>query len=353
MIRAWAASGVAQPPAYPGRDVPGSLSWAASLIDGPMRRAVDGLAPAIRRTVSYHLGWSDSEGKMVEASGGKAVRPTLALLSAEAVGAPAAAAIPGAVAIELVHNFSLIHDDVMDGDRERRHRPAAWALFGVGQAIVAGDALLALAQQVLLDNSAPESKRAAAELARATARMIRGQSEDLAFESRLDVTRDECIAMSSNKTGALLGCATALGAILGPAPDVEIRALRSFGQHLGLAFQAVDDILGIWGDPAVTGKPSAGDLLQHKKTLPVVHALRGRGGGARELAGLLSHGALSREGLARSVELLDAARSREWTLELADRQLSLSIAALDRVGLRPRPAEALREVARFVVGRDF
>jgi geranylgeranyl diphosphate synthase, type I len=341
------------PPASPSGAVPASLSWTAQLIDEPMRRAVDGLAPAIRRTVSYHLGWSDPEGRAVQANGGKAVRPAIALLAAEASGGSAVDAVPGAVAIELVHNFSLIHDDVMDGDRERRHRPAAWVLFGIGQAIVAGDALLALAQEVLLDDSVPQSRRAAVELMQATARMIRGQAEDLTFESRLHVTNEECIAMSGNKTGALLGCAGALGAVLGSAGEAQIDALRSFGHNLGLAFQAVDDVLGIWGDPAVTGKPSAGDLRQHKKTLPVVHALRRGGAEAEGLAVLLSQGVLSDEGLARAVQLLDAAGSRRWTLDLADRHLSLALAQLDGPGLRPGPIEALREVARFVVRRDF
>jgi geranylgeranyl diphosphate synthase type I len=333
--------------------VPESLAWTARLIDGPLRSAVEGLAPAIRRTVSYHLGWIDPDGKAAQGSGGKAVRPTIALLAAETIGGSAVDVIPGAVAIELVHNFSLIHDDVMDGDRERRHRPAAWALFGVGQAIVAGDALLALAHEVLLDDSVPRSRQAAAELMRATARMIRGQAEDLAFESRLDVTDEECLAMSGNKTGALLGCAGALGAILGSAGEAQIRALRSFGHHVGLAFQAVDDVLGIWGDPAITGKPSAGDLRQHKKTLPIVHALRLGGAEAEGLALLLSQGGLSDKGLAQAVELLEAVGSRRWTLDLAERHLSKALSLLDLDGLRPRPVEALREVARFVVRRDF
>src|SRR5207244_5233117 len=159
------------------------------------------------------------------------------------------------------------------------------------------------------------------------------------------VSDEECIAMSGNKTGALLGCAGALGALLGSAGEAQIRALRSFGHHLGLAFQAVDDVLGIWGDPAVTGKPSAGDLRQHKKTLPIVHALRVGGPEAEGLAVLLSEGGLSDEGLSEAVELLEAVGSRRWTLELADRHLSKALGLLDLHGLQPRPVEALREVA--------
>src|SRR5207247_4013625 len=140
-----------------------------------------------------HLGFADADGAPASGDGGKAVRPALAFLSAEAVGAPAEIGLPGAVAVELVHNFSLLHDDVMDQDRERRHRPTAWALFGVGPAILAGDALLTLAHEVLVTAPTARGVETSRALARATAAMIAGQGEDLGFESRLDVTVQECL----------------------------------------------------------------------------------------------------------------------------------------------------------------
>jgi geranylgeranyl diphosphate synthase type I len=339
--------------AAPAPVVPQALLEHRPLISGGLRRAVDRLAPDIRRMLAYHLGWVAMDGHEVDADGGKAIRPALTLLTAEAVGAPPERALPGAVALELVHNFSLIHDDVMDGDTERRHRPTVWARFGVGRAILAGDAALTLAQELLLEDRSPESPRAAAELARATALMIEGQADDVAFESRFDVSEDQVLAMTARKTGALLGCAGALGAILGGAPERLVDALRSFGLDLGLAFQAVDDVLGIWGDPAVTGKPAASDLRQRKNTIPVVHALRSTGPEARELAELLASGDLSDRRLARAAELLDLAGSRAWSLSLADRHLTRALGHLDAEGLSPGPVQDLCDVARFVVGRDF
>src|SRR5205085_6091659 len=173
-----------------------------------LRGAVARLVPELRAPVHYHLGWADANGSPVQNGGGKGVRPALALLSAEAVGAPSTVAVPGAVALELVHNFSLLHDDVIDDDRERRHRPTVWALFGVGNAIITGDALFALALDVLLESGSPETgARAASSLVASTSAMIAGQARDMAFESRVDVSLDECIAMEAGKTGALLACA--------------------------------------------------------------------------------------------------------------------------------------------------
>lgn len=317
-----------------------------------LRRAVTRLTPPLQRVVAYHLGWSDAEGQEAEREGGKTLRPAIVLLSAESVGAPASSALQGAVALELVHNFSLLHDDVMDGDTERRHRPTAWAVFGPGQAIVAGDALLALAHELLLEDPRPEAARAAAELNRAIAQMIQGQSEDLSFESRLDVTEEECLVMCERKTAALLAAAGAIGGVLGGAPATVVDGLRAFGHNLGMAYQAVDDVLGIWGDPSRTGKPAASDLLQRKKTVPIVHVLADGGREAGELAELLS-GRMNEELVGRAIAILDRARARDWTAKLAELHLSVALDALDRADLEPGPVGELRQVAAFALDRDF
>jgi geranylgeranyl diphosphate synthase type I len=323
------------------------------LIDSGLRRAIERLSPELAPVAEYHLGWRDAHGREVQGDGGKAVRPTISLLSAEAVGSEADRALPGAVAIELVHDFSLLHDDVMDGDRERRHRPTVWALFGMGQAIVVGDALLALAHELLLEDPRPEARAAAAELTAATAQMIAGQAEDLAFESRLDVSLEECLRMTGRKTGALLSCAAALGGILGGGVRGPVDRLRSFGRRLGLAFQAVDDVLGIWGDPIVTGKPAAGDLRQHKKSIPVVHALSSGGPAASEVHRFLSNGEADDDRVARTMAILEEAGSRRWTLDLAARQLDAALESLTDTGLRPEAVDELEAIALFVVRRDF
>ena len=335
------------------RTVPSSLVRARDLLVPALQAAVERLSPEVRRVARYHLGFADADGAPASGDGGKAVRPALAFLSAEAVGAPAEVGLPGAVAVELVHNFSLLHDDVMDQDLERRHRPTAWALFGVGPAILAGDALHTLAHQVLLVAPPPHGAAASAALSRATADMIAGQGEDLGFESRLDVGVEECLRMCARKTGALLSCAASIGAILAGAAPSKVEALAEFGVHLGMAFQAVDDVLGIWGRTEVTGKPAANDLRQHKKSLPVVAALAAGGPAAAGLARLLANGALSEDDVALGVALVEEAGGRRVAVGEAERQLDRALSALERVPLEPEPRERLAEVARFVTARDF
>jgi geranylgeranyl diphosphate synthase type I len=342
----------------PTNGVPEVLSRSREAIMPAMRAAVGRLEPEVGRLVSYHLGWTDAEGRPGQGHGGKMIRPALALLSAEAVWADASLAVPGGVAVELVHNFSLIHDDIIDGDHERHHRPTVWSLWGIGPAIVAGDALETLAHQVLLSASPATAATASAALAEATAAMIGGQAEDIAFEGRRGVTVDECMSMCAAKTGALLGCASSIGAILAGASQTTVGALRDFGRHLGLAFQAVDDLLGIWGDPTRTGKPAGSDLRQRKKSMPVVSALAAAGDEADELRELILGtpdvplSPLSDDEVERAAFLVEACGGREWTSVRAKSHLDSALGALERVRLSALPHRELADVAVFVVERE-
>ncbi|HUY07677.1 MAG TPA: polyprenyl synthetase family protein [Acidimicrobiales bacterium] len=340
--------------------VPEVLTRARDLVVPAMRRSIDMLNPQLRSIAAYHLGWEDAKGESTGSDGGKGVRPALALLSAEAMGARGEYGLPGAVAIELVHNYSLIHDDVMDVDRERRHRPTVWAVFGIAQAIIVGDALAALAQQIVLDprllvadGQVLEGHQAALLLADATAKMIAGQSQDMEFEGRGHVSFDECLAMEAGKTGALLGCAAAIGAVLVNAPMTTVGALDRFGVELGLAFQAVDDLLGIWGDPKTTGKPSWSDLRQHKKSLPVTAALSSGESGVEELLELLAIEQLSERQIERCAELVERLGGRDATNELADTRLLLALDALDEAEILDDARRQFIEIAHFVVERQF
>jgi geranylgeranyl diphosphate synthase type I len=334
--------------------IPAVLERARDLTVPALRAAVQRLHPAIARVAAYHLGWVDAGGRPVAGNGGKAVRPALAVLSAEAVGADPHQALPGAVAVELVHNFSLLHDDLMDGDEERRHRPTAWKAFGPAMAILAGDALLALAEDVLLEAPGETGAPAARHLTQATDRLITGQAEDLSFERRMDVSVAECMAMTGNKTGALLGCSSSIGAVLAGAPAATVTALADFGHHLGLAFQAVDDLLGIWGRPEVTGKPAWSDLRQRKKSVPVAVALSAGTRSSERLVGLLGgESPVGEEDLALAAKLVEEAGGRDWAQREAERQLELALA---RLGTVPVPAAAhddLVSLARFVTTREL
>jgi geranylgeranyl diphosphate synthase type I len=277
----------------------------------------------------------------------------LCLLGAQAAGCEVDAALPAAVAVELAHNFSLLHDDVMDHDEERRHRPTAWAVFGDAAAILGGDALVILAQAVLLGAASPHRGEAAAVLADATTAMVTGQARDMAFESQREVSIEDCLEMVAGKTAALLSCSSALGAVLGGGPAEISDGLRQFGFHVGVAFQAIDDILGIWGRPEVTGKPAGNDLRHAKKTLPVVAALAARTERSEHLAALLDKARLDDGEIVVAAGLVDECGGRAWTVGEAERQADLALRALDQCLPPPEVRDAMADIVSFVTARDY
>lgn len=321
------------------------LAWSRDLVLPALASAVDRLPPSVRHVAGYHLGWWDEHGRPSGTWAGKAIRPALALLSAESAGGRPEAAVPAAVAVELAHNFTLLHDDVLDGDRTRRHRPTAWAVFGVDAAILAGDALLALATDVLLASSHPTSARV---LTAAVLDLVDGEHADLAFARRDEVSVAECVAMAEHKTASLLAAACALGARFADAPESVVDSLRSFGHLLGVAYQHVDDLLGIWGNPATTGKPAHSDLHNLKKSLPVVAALASGTPAGRELAARYRAGRPL--DVARLAELVEAAGGHAWSRAEVDRLLSEALGRLDSAP--PRPAAELAALARLVTHRN-
>jgi geranylgeranyl diphosphate synthase, type I len=337
--------------------LPVTLHRSRDIVEPALRAAVDRLDDASRSVAAYHLGWVDLAGNPA-VSGGKAVRPALALLSAQAAGASPGTGLPGAVAVELVHNFSLLHDDLMDQDRQRRHRPTVWSVWGPSTAILVGDAMLALAYEVLADDGAGAAAAAASLLADASRRLIAGQVADLSFERRETVTVRECLAMAAGKTGALLGAAAAIGAVLAEAPAAMVASLQAYGEQLGLAFQLVDDLLGIWGDAELTGKPVGSDLRARKKSLPVAYALEAGGGAGRELMRWLAKGREdgdredSDDEIGRAADLVEAAGGRAWARLEADRRLRAAAAVLEAADLAPRARDELVALGRFVVSRE-
>jgi len=321
-----------------------------------LREMVDRLDPTIRRVVSYHFGWCDERGAVLDADGGKAVRPGLVLLCAEASGADPREALPGAVAVELVHNFSLVHDDLMDRDVRRRHRPTVWALWGDAVAVLAGDAMLSLAHEVLLGCESPHAAAAQSVIAVATRELIRGQAADTAFENRNDVSLDECLAMAWDKTAALMAASAVTGAVLGGATPPVRDALGAYGGHLGLAFQLVDDLLGVWGRPEVTGKPVYSDLRSAKKTLPVTWSIQNGGPAGRELAACLAApgraATATDDDLAVLAGLIERAGGRAWAEQEARRRVALALDALAGVGIPSAPAFQLQALAHYLVDRE-
>ena len=335
------------------RAAPRALERTAAVLGPALASAVDRLSPDLAGPARFHFGWTGAPGVPPSpGQAGKGVRPALAFLSAEAVGAAAEIALPGAVAVELIHNFSLIHDDIIDADTDRRHRPTVWKVFGVGDAIIVGDALVALAFESLLAERTAARTAAAADLARATGSMISGQYMDMVSANRGGGI-ERCWEMVSRKTGALIAHASAVGAILSEAPPATVACLRRFGEELGRAFQAIDDLLGIWGDPSITGKPAGNDLRERKRSIPVALALGSDSELARELADLYAQDQLDDAGIARAADLVEEAGGRAGALAASRECLARAADALAATDLAPRPVQELLDLARFVVDRDF
>lgn len=336
-----------------------ALREARALLDAPLRDWVHRLPGPVARVASYHFAWTDSAGRPEAAPAGKALRPALVFGCAEAVGGTAATALAPAVAVELVHNFSLLHDDVLDGDTTRRHRATAWAVFGPAAALLSGDALLAHASRVLAEEPVgPHTATGLRWLSEATTELIEGEQTDISFEERSHVPLGECLAMAEKKTAALLACSCALGALWAGGSPRQMEGLRRFGTHLGLAFQLTDDLLGIWGDPAVTGKPAGADLVSRKKSLPVVAALDSGTGAGSRLAELYRRPAApagegeDTEEVALLARLVAEAGGRSWAEAMAVEQLGLALGSLREAAPDEPAAGRLAALARLACDRD-
>ncbi|WP_258052861.1 polyprenyl synthetase family protein [Streptomyces sp. Ru73] len=345
------ATGGADSSATGGADA-ALFGWARELVTPALRRVVADLPGPQREIARYHRGWG-AGAESTAGGGGKAVRPALVFLSAMAVGAPPESVVPGAVAVELVHDFSLLHDDVIDADPLRRHRPAVWRQYGTPAAVLTGDALLISALAVLAADATPHAAAATRELSGMLEDLLRGQSQDVAFESTARVRAEEYLEMAAGKTGALMGCACALGALLAGASEARTAGLRDFGRHLGVAFQCVDDLLGIWGSTRRSGKPVGADVAARKKSLPVTVALADTGPAGRRLAALYDRTEpLSAADVATATELIEQAGGREATEVEARRQVGAAMRALARAEPVPSVYRQLHDLALLMTRRD-
>lgn len=314
--------------------------------------------PVLDRMIRYHMGWQEADGAPSD-NRGKALRPSLCMLACKAAGGDPITALPSAAAVELVHNFSLLHDEIQDHDRVRHHRPTVWTIWGEAQAINAGDALLALARLAVLKVApVPASESAALDSARAldelTLEMVEGQVMDLEFEDTFDVDVAAYLTMIEKKTGALFDCSLRLGALAaGAGQDVADR-LGWSGRLMGLAFQIRDDMLGIWGASARTGKEVGADIRRRKKTLPIVYALSiSSDSAARRIRDVYSAEAVSDQGVSDILSAIDEISAQQYCVELAREKRDEALAELRDSGLSRNAADELSEVVDFLLERDY
>lgn len=297
----------------------------------------------------YHLGWLDGQLQPLDGRAGKRVRPLICLLVCQAAGGEWSRALPAAAAIELLHNFSLIHDDIEDNSNTRRNRDTVWRVWGVAQAINAGDSMFASAFDAfgrLPSRRVPDQVFVHAQSAfvQACIALTKGQQLDIWFETQTNVTVDQYLEMIAGKTAALL-CATAeIGAIVAEASSEKQEHYAQFGRHVGLAFQIYDDILGIWGDEATTGKSAASDILTRKKTLPVLYGFAH----SQALEELYRQPDVD---LPQVLALLEQVGAREYAQSAARSYSEAAVAHLEAAAPAGEAGRALRALAVRLIER--
>lgn len=305
----------------------------------------------LRSMMAYHLGWEgESSGPRAQ---GKRIRPQLLLLCIAAAGGNWRDGLPASAAVELIHNFSLIHDDIEDRSELRHGRTTVWAKWGEAQAVNTGDAMFTLAFQTLTKLSATlpaERVLAALQLLQEVCfQLTQGQFLDISYESSRSIPLADYWAMVGGKTAALLAGCAQIGGLIGGAEPVRQQAFHRFGYALGLAFQAQDDALGIWGDAALIGKSTESDLLSGKKTLPVVFALE-RGG---DFANRWLEGPVRQDEIVHLAEQLRREGAEEYTLAEAERLTRAALDALDEAVVNLEAGAALQELAQRLLRRAY
>jgi geranylgeranyl diphosphate synthase, type I len=317
--------------------------------------APDGPYPLLR----YHLGWEEANGTAREEGGGKALRPVLCLTAAEVAGGDWHQALAAAASLELIHNFSLIHDDIQDGDVERRHRSTVWSLWDIPRAMTAGNAMRVVADRTLamLSNAGlPDAcvVDASLVLTERYLEMIEGQYQDISFEDADGVTPEQYLEMVGRKTGALIDASMYLGALIATQDAAQAASFGRSGRRLGLAFQIRDDILGIWGDPAETGKAIGADIRRRKKSLPVVYLLqKAKGRDKKWLQGLYdADHEMTDTDVEGVLEVMERVGAMEYCQQMAEDQSRQGEAATKGLPLTSAARDTLHALGEYFVTRE-
>ncbi len=331
------------------------------MIDAEMNRIFNGhdFPKQLYDIMKYHLGWLDEELNHVDQYVGKRFRPTMCLLTYNTISGVYDKVLPAAAAIELIHNFSLIHDDIEDVDAERRHKPTVWKLWGVPHAINVGDGMHVMANLAALrlnELNVTHSKivDVIGILNRSVMELCEGQYLDMSFEGRTDVTTDMYLEMISRKTAALIEASMHIGAVLATNDEELVRHFRKFGKKIGIAFQIIDDIIGIWQRTEDTGKPVASDIRNKKKTLPVLYAFEKASKENRKLmADVYEKDELSDDDVNKILNVLEEVGAREGCQKIASKFEREALEELDRTGIQNEAMDKLKTLTNFLVDRTY
>ena len=351
---------IPEPTPRTGPDVPSAFDRYRPAIQSALRDSLRSYTSPIHDTHRYYMGWEDADGKPSDTVGGKRLRPTLALLAGEAMGGTIERAMPIAVALEYVHNFSLIHDDLEDRDQYRHHQPTVWYLWGDATAIISGTAMLKVADNAakqLTRNGVPLNTAVALQhqLVAAYLRIMEGQFLDLKYETVHDVTVPQYFQMIARKTGALITASMQLGARTAGqriATESYIDRITAIGTHLGAIFQIRDDILGIWGGE-LTGKPVGSDILRKKKSLPAIHALNNARGGAKtRLNSIYQNTETTATQVEEVLEIMDDVGTRAYCQTLCQRSWEIANAILETLQIPERYRRDMKEIGTYLLERE-
>ena len=306
----------------------------------------------------YYMGWVDENGRPHEAMEGKALRPTLCLFACEAVGGALEMAMPSAVALEFIHNFSLIHDDIQDRDEIRHNRKTLWAVWGDPKALVAGNVLRVVADECLhqlLDSGLDYDRALAAGtlLTEAYLEMIEGQYLDLQFEGRHDISMSDYLNMISRKTGALIRCSLNLGAVVGAQEQGVGDAFKESGRAMGYVFQIIDDVLGVWGDEETTGKPVGADIRRKKNSYPVVYTMgTAKDKDQKMLNEIYEKDELDDSDVDSVLAVMDRLDVKNQAQQEAEKYANVALESLAPVELSREARQEVEDLAHFLLVRD-
>lgn len=313
------------------------------------------IAPLFKQMVNHHYGW---EEKTISTTKGKRIRPLLTMLVGKSLNGHTKSLVYAAAAVEMIHNFTIIHDDIMDESKQRRHRPTLWSIWGSGQAINAGDGVFALAYFAtrIIGKELGEAKalQVVNFLTDACLDIVEGQMLDMSYQHALSVPKSDYITMISKKTGVLLECACRCGAVISTDSTKTINSYGKYGLNLGIAFQIRDDYLGIWGEEKITGKPSGIDILERKKSFPAIWALENSSSSTRkELIRLYSQPNLHDRDIEKIKKIFTALGADKYTKQLAYEYYNKAVDSLRKTTQNTEYDVALLELAEFLIERDF